>query len=71
MLPLHEKIAYGIGRFGSSFFLSLTGFTLFLIYGMVFELNWILNGIATSIGLLFATVGSMLAGYGSDRNRSF
>ncbi|MFW9918776.1 MAG: MFS transporter [Candidatus Thorarchaeota archaeon] len=66
MLPFYKKIAYGMGRFGSSFLLSLVGLTAFWIYGTVFELNWFLNGIALGVSYVIIGLTHWLTGYYSD-----
>ncbi|MBN2230314.1 MAG: MFS transporter [Candidatus Thorarchaeota archaeon] len=66
MLPFYKKVAYGMGRFGSSFLLSLTGLTAFWIYGTVFELNWFLNGIALGVSYVVIGLTHWLTGYYSD-----
>ncbi len=66
MLPFYKKVAYGMGRFGSSVLLSLTGLTTFWIYGTVFELNWFLNGIALGISYVVIGLTHWLTGYYSD-----
>ncbi len=66
MLPFYKKFAYGMGRFGSSFLLSLAGLTTFWIYGTIFELNWLLNGIAISASFVVIGLTHWLTGYFSD-----
>jgi len=66
MLPFYKKIAYGMGRFGSSFLLTLTGLTAFWIYGTVFELNWFLDGVAIAASYLVIGLTHWLTGYYSD-----
>ena len=66
MLPFYKKVAYGMGRFGSSFLLTLTGLTAFWIYGTVFELNWFLDGVAIAASYLVIGLTHWLTGYYSD-----
>ncbi len=70
MLPFHKKFAYGMGRFGSTFLSSLASFTLFLIYGTAFELNWLLNGIAQAVSFLSASATALAIGYVSDKTET-
>ncbi len=65
-LPLYKKIAYGMGRFGSSAMLTLTGLTSFLVYGTIFELNWILAGISLATSYVVIGLTHWLTGYISD-----
>jgi GPH family glycoside/pentoside/hexuronide:cation symporter len=64
---MYKKVAYGMGRFGSSFLLTLTGLTAFWIYGTVFELNWILDGVALASSYIVIGLTHWLTGYYSDR----
>ncbi len=66
MLPFYKKISYGMGRFGSSFLLSLVGLTSFYIYSTVFLLSWWLNGFVQFIGYLVIGITHWLTGYYSD-----
>jgi GPH family glycoside/pentoside/hexuronide:cation symporter len=66
MLPMYKKVAYGMGRFGSSLMLSLVGLTAFYIYGEHFELNWILDGIALATSYIVIGLTHWLTGYYSD-----
>jgi len=66
MLPFYKKVAYGMGRFGSSFLLTLTGLTAFWLYGTVFELNWLLDGIALAVSYIVIGLTHWLTGYYSD-----
>jgi GPH family glycoside/pentoside/hexuronide:cation symporter len=66
MLPFYKKVAYGMGRFGSSVLLALVGFTAFWVYGTVFELNWFLNGLALGLSYVVIGVFSWLIGFYSD-----
>ncbi|MHA2140318.1 MAG: MFS transporter [Candidatus Thorarchaeota archaeon] len=70
MLPFYKKVAYGMGRFGSSFLLTLTGLTSFLIYGTIFELNWLLDGIAIAASYVVIGLTHWLSGYASDRTKT-
>ncbi|MEM2142008.1 MAG: MFS transporter [Candidatus Thorarchaeota archaeon] len=67
MLPLSGKIAYGMGRFGSSLLLTLLSLTSFLVYGTVFELNWFLAGVALGISYVIIGLTHWLTGYYSDK----
>jgi len=67
MLPFYKKVAYGMGRFGSSFLLTLTGLTSFYIYGEFFSLNWLLAGVALAISYVVIGLTHWLTGYWSDR----
>lgn len=67
MLRFYKKVAYGMGRFGSSFLLTLTGLTSFYIYGEFFELNWLLSGVALSLSYVVIGLTHWLTGYWSDR----
>ena len=67
MLPLYKKISYGIGRFGSTFLLTLTDLTTFYIYGAFFELSWILAGAALSASFVVIGLTHWLTGYFSDK----
>ncbi|RDE14484.1 MAG: hypothetical protein C4K49_07700 [Candidatus Thorarchaeota archaeon] len=67
MLPFYKKVAYGMGRFGSSFLLTLTGLTSFWIYGTFFELNWLLAGVALALSYVVIGLTHWLTGYWSDR----
>lgn len=67
MLSMPKKIAYGMGRFGSSFLLTLTGLTSFYIYGEYFTLNWLLAGIALATSYVVIGLTHWLTGYYSDR----
>jgi GPH family glycoside/pentoside/hexuronide:cation symporter len=67
---MHKKVAYGMGRFGSSFLLTLTGLTSFLIYGTIFELNWLLDGIAIAASYVVIGLTHWLSGYASDRTET-
>lgn len=66
MLPFYKKVSYGMGRFGSSFLLSLVGLTAFWIYGTVFSLNWFLNGLALALSYVVIGLVGWLIGYYSD-----
>jgi GPH family glycoside/pentoside/hexuronide:cation symporter len=66
MLSMPKKIAYGMGRFGSSFLLTLTALTSFYIYGEYFTLNWLLAGIALASSYVVIGLTSWLVGYLSD-----
>jgi GPH family glycoside/pentoside/hexuronide:cation symporter len=66
MLPFHKKVAYGMGRFGSSFLLTLTGLTSFYIYGTVFRLNWFLDGVAVATSFVVIGLTHWFTGYYSD-----
>ncbi len=66
MLPFYKKVAYGMGRFGSSFLLTLTGLTAFWIYGTVFEISWFLDGIALAASYLVIGLTHWFTGYYSD-----
>ncbi|MFW9803020.1 MAG: MFS transporter [Candidatus Thorarchaeota archaeon] len=70
MLPFYKKVAYGMGRFGSSFFLTLTSLTSFWIYGTVFELNWLLNGVAIAVSYIVIGLTQWLVGYYSDQTET-
>jgi len=67
MLRFYKKVAYGMGRFGSSFLLTLTGLTSFYIYGEFFELNWLLSGVALALSYVVIGLTHWLTGYWSDR----
>ncbi len=66
MLPFYKKVAYGMGRFGSSAILTLTSMTSFLVYGTVFELNWLWAGIALGMSYVVIGLTHWLTGYFSD-----
>ena len=66
MLPLHKKMAYGMGRFGSTILLALTDLTTFYIYGAFFEISWILAGLALSMSYIVIGTIHWLTGYYSD-----
>ncbi|MCK5150353.1 MAG: MFS transporter [Candidatus Thorarchaeota archaeon] len=70
MLPFYKKVAYGMGRFGSSFLLTLTGLTSFYIYGAKFDLNWLLAGISLATSYVVIGLAHWLTGYYSDRFQS-
>ncbi|RDE14524.1 MAG: hypothetical protein C4K47_04095 [Candidatus Thorarchaeota archaeon] len=67
MLPFYKKVAYGMGRFGSSFLLTLTGLTSFYIYGNFFKLDWLLAGLALATSYVVIGLTHWLTGYWSDR----
>ncbi|MHA2425229.1 MAG: MFS transporter [Candidatus Thorarchaeota archaeon] len=66
MLPFFKKVAYGMGRFGSSFLLTFTGLTSFYIYGAKFELDWLLAGISLASSYIVIGLTHWLTGYVSD-----
>lgn len=70
MLPFYKKVAYGMGRFGSSFLLTLTGLTAFWIYGTVFELNWFLDGIALAASYVVIGLTHWGIGFLSDKTET-
>lgn len=70
MLPFYKKVSYGMGRFGSSFLLTLTGLTAFWIYGTVFELNWFLDGIALAASYVVIGLTHWFIGFLSDRTET-
>jgi GPH family glycoside/pentoside/hexuronide:cation symporter len=70
MLPFYKKVSYGMGRFGSSFLLALTGLTAFWIYGTVFELNWFLDGIALAASYVVIGLTHWFIGFLSDRTET-
>ncbi|MFX0054642.1 MAG: MFS transporter [Promethearchaeota archaeon] len=70
MLPFYKKVSYGMGRFGSSFLLTLTGLTAFWIYGTVFELNWFLDGIALAASYVVIGLTHWYIGFLSDRTET-
>lgn len=67
MLPFFKKMAYGVGRFGSTFILTLTDLTTFYIYGAFFQLSWILSGAALSASFVVIGLTHWLTGYYSDQ----
>jgi GPH family glycoside/pentoside/hexuronide:cation symporter len=70
MLPFYKKVSYGMGRFGSSFLLTLTGLTAFWIYGTVFELNWFLDGLALAASYVVIGITHWFIGFLSDRTET-
>jgi GPH family glycoside/pentoside/hexuronide:cation symporter len=66
LLPFFKKVAYGMGRFGSSFLLTFTGLTSFYIYGAKFELDWLLAGISLASSYIVIGLTHWLTGYVSD-----
>ena len=66
MLPRYKKIAYGMGRLGSSLMLSIVGLTAFYIYGVHFQLDWFLNGIAVASSYIVIGLTHWFTGYYSD-----
>ncbi len=70
MLPFYKKVSYGMGRFGSSFLLTLTGLTAFWIYGTVFELNWFLDGIALATSYVVIGLTHWFIGFRSDKTET-
>jgi GPH family glycoside/pentoside/hexuronide:cation symporter len=66
LLPFYKKVAYGMGRFGSSFLLTFTGLTSFYIYGAKFELDWMLAGISLASSYIVIGLTHWLTGYVSD-----
>lgn len=67
MLPFYKKVSYGMGRFGSSFLLTLIGLTSFYIYGSKFDLNWLLAGISLATSYVVIGLTHWLTGYYSDK----
>ncbi len=65
-LPFYKKVAYGMGRFGSTTMLTLMGLTSFLVYGKIFNLNWILDGISLAVSYVVIGLTHWLTGYVSD-----
>ncbi len=61
------RIAYGVGRFGSTLMLSLVDLTSFYIYGSMFELNWFLSGLALGVSYVVIGLTHWLTGFYSDR----
>lgn len=70
MLSFPRKVAYGMGRFGSSFLLTLTGLTSFYIYGAKFELNWFLAGVSLATSYVIIGLSHWWTGYFSDKFKS-
>ncbi|MFW9934674.1 MAG: MFS transporter, partial [Candidatus Thorarchaeota archaeon] len=66
VLPYPKRIAFGIGRFGSSFLLTLVSMTTFYVYGTVFELDWRLNGISLAVSYIVIGLSHWLVGFYSD-----
>ncbi len=56
-----------MGRFGSSLLLAVTDLTVFYIYGALFDLSWILSGIALSMSYVVIGLTHWLTGYYSDQ----
>ena len=67
MLSAFKKFVYGMGRFGSSLLLTVTDLTVFYIYGALFELSWILSGIALAMSYVVIGLTHWLTGYYSDQ----
>ncbi|MFW9848279.1 MAG: MFS transporter [Candidatus Thorarchaeota archaeon] len=67
LLSTFKKFVYGIGRFGSSLLLTVTDLTVFYIYGALFELSWLLSGIALSLSYVVIGLTHWLTGYISDQ----
>jgi len=67
VLPFYKKVSYGMGRFGSSFLLTLTGLTSFYIYGAKFEINWLLAGISLATSYVVIGFTHWFTGYYSDK----
>ncbi len=67
MLSAFKKFVYGMGRFGSSLLLTITDLTVFYIYGALFDLSWILSGIALSMSYIVIGLTHWLTGYYSDQ----
>lgn len=66
VLSYAKRIAFGIGRFGSSFLLTLVSMTTFYVYGTVFELDWRLNGISLAVSYIVIGLSHWLVGFYSD-----
>ncbi|MFW9909927.1 MAG: MFS transporter, partial [Candidatus Thorarchaeota archaeon] len=67
VLSTFKKFVYGIGRFGSSLLLTVTDLSVFYIYGALFDLSWILSGIALSLSYVVIGLTHWLTGYFSDQ----
>ncbi|MGY5876563.1 MAG: MFS transporter, partial [Candidatus Thorarchaeota archaeon] len=70
MLPLYKKFSYGMGRFGSTFLLTLIDLTVFYFYGDRWSLDWRLGGAAIAISYVVIGITHWLTGYRSDQTDS-
>jgi GPH family glycoside/pentoside/hexuronide:cation symporter len=70
MLPLYKKFSYGMGRFGSTFLLTVIDLTVFYFYGDKWSLDWRLGGAAIAMSYIVIGLTHWLTGYRSDQTDS-